>query len=374
LPRSLRGIFIMTQRVLVGMSGGVDSSMSAALLKEQGYDVIGITLKLYDYAELNFEPPDGGCCTIDLINDARLVCDRLGIPHYVIDLKRAFEQNVIENFIDSYSQGRTPNPCINCNRFIKWGEMLKTADKLGCDLVATGHYARVIEDKSGVRLLKAVDTSKDQSYALWGIPLEALKRTILPIGNFTKAEIREKARKCGFRNADRPDSQEICFVPAGDYAAIIAQRRKDDRSLQPGPIYDVRGHEIGEHRGYAYFTIGQRKGFGIAEGVPLYVTRINPDDRSITVGTRDHLFARRFSLSDINLLIKPEELPDEVEIKIRYRHGGARGRVELMGKGAMVTFDRPERAITPGQSAVFYDGERVLGGGIIDQIIETPGK
>ncbi|OGC90298.1 MAG: tRNA 2-thiouridine(34) synthase MnmA [candidate division Zixibacteria bacterium RBG_16_53_22] len=360
----------MTKRVLVGMSGGVDSSMAAALLREQGYDVIGITLKLYDYAKLNFEPPDGGCCTIDLINDARLVCDRLGVPHYVIDLQRAFEKTVIDDFINSYSHGRTPNPCINCNRFIKWGEMLKTADKLGCDLVATGHYARVMKDEAGVRLFKAVDTGKDQSYALWGIPLEALNRTILPIGLFTKAEIREKARKYGFRNADRPDSQEICFVPAGDYAAIIGQRRRGDSSLQPGPIYDVRGNKLGEHKGYAYFTIGQRKGFGIAEGVPLYVTRINPDDQSITVGTRDHLLARQFSLIDINLLIKPEEMPDEVDIKIRYRHGGGRGHAELAGYGATVTFDQPERAITPGQSAVFYDGDRVLGGGVIDRVLD----
>jgi tRNA-specific 2-thiouridylase len=352
------------------MSGGVDSSVAAALLKEQGYDVIGITLKLYDYAELKFEPPDGGCCTIELINDARLVCDRLGLPHYVVDLRQAFERDVIDNFVESYSHGRTPNPCINCNRFIKWGEMLKTADKLGCDFVATGHYARVDHDCNTVKLLKAVDPDKDQSYALWGIPIEALKRTLLPIGNFSKPEIREKAREYGFRNANRPDSQEICFVPAGNYAAIVGQRRGDDRSLQPGPIYDTKGSKIGEHRGYAYYTIGQRKGFGVAAGVPLYVTRINPDDQSITVGTKDSLLSRRFSLSDINLLASSSEIPESVDIKIRYRHRGGRGRIEFSDAGATVSFDLPERAITPGQSAVFYDGERVLGGGIIEKALE----
>ncbi|HBC47059.1 MAG TPA: tRNA 2-thiouridine(34) synthase MnmA, partial [candidate division Zixibacteria bacterium] len=200
-------------KVLVGMSGGVDSSVAAALLKEQGYNVVGVTLKLYDYATLDFEPPDGGCCSIDLINDARAVCAGLGVPHYVVDLQESFRKNVIEDFIDSYSKGRTPNPCINCNRFVKWGEMLNVADKLGCDYVATGHYARIVRSENEVQLLKARDTNKDQSYALWGIKPEALARTLLPVGEFTKPEIREIAQRHAFRNANRPDSQEICFVP-----------------------------------------------------------------------------------------------------------------------------------------------------------------
>jgi len=352
------------------MSGGVDSSMAAALLIEQGFEVIGITLKLYDYAELNFEPPDGGCCTIELINDARMVCDRLGAPHYVVDLRDAFRRDVIENFIDSYAQGRTPNPCVNCNRFIKWGEMLRTADKLGCDFVATGHYARVVRDHNNIRLLKAVDPSKDQSYALWGIPIEALRRTLLPVGCFSKKEIRAKAHEYGFRNANRPDSQEICFVPAGNYAAIVGKRRGSVKSLQPGPIYDTAGKKIGEHKGYAYYTIGQRKGFGISSSTPLYVTKINPDELSITVGPKDRLLASRFSVCDVNLLAASEEIPDAVDIKIRYRHEGATGKVDISGDRAIIIFENPERAITPGQSAVFYDGDRLLGGGIINKVLD----
>jgi tRNA-uridine 2-sulfurtransferase len=356
-------------KVLVGMSGGVDSSVAAVLLKEQGYDVVGVTLKLYDYADLEFEPPDGGCCSIDLINDARSVCAGLNIPHYVIDLQESFRKNVIDNFIESYSKGLTPNPCINCNRFLKWGEMLSVADKLGCEFVATGHYARVSQDGNDIRLLKAKDTNKDQSYALWGIKFEALQRTLLPVGEFTKPEIREIASRHGFRNANRPDSQEICFVPTGNYAAIVEQRKGiGDRSLTPGPIYDTDGNTIGKHKGYAYYTIGQRRGFGIAAPTPLYVTHINPDDCSITVGTKEHLLTKSFSVVDINLLAK--ELPSEVIVKIRYKHQGSAARVEFSKNSVTVTFIEPERAITPGQSAVFYDGERVLGGGIIDKLLD----
>lgn len=356
-------------KVLVGMSGGVDSSMAAALLAEQGYDVVGITLKLYDYAELDFEPPDGGCCSLELINDARSVCDKLGIAHYVVDMRDSFRKNVIDNFIDSYSRGRTPNPCVNCNRFVKWGEMLHTADKLGCEYIATGHYARIERIGGQPHLLKARDSKKDQSYALWGIGKEALARTLLPIGEFTKAEIRKKAALLGFRNADRPDSQEICFVPKGNYAEIVHKnRRLSDDSLRPGPIYDTSGKRIGEHRGYAYYTIGQRKGFGISAGKPLYVTRINPVDRSIVVGTNDDLLSRRFSIIDINLL--SNNLPETVTVKIRYRHQGSPAHIELSNDVAVITFIEPERAITPGQSAVFYDGDRVLGGGIIDEVMD----
>lgn len=343
--------------------------MAAALLKEQGYDVVGVTLKLYDYANLDFEPPDGGCCTIDLINDARAVCTGLGVPHYVVDLQESFRKNVIEDFIDSYSKGRTPNPCINCNRFVKWGEMLSVADKLGCDYVATGHYARVERNGNEVRLLKARDLNKDQSYALWGIKPDALARTLLPVGEYTKPEIREIAQKYGFRNANRPDSQEICFVPSGDYASVVKKGRgQEDNSLKPGPIFDSEGKQIGEHKGYAFYTIGQRKGFGIAAKIPLYVTRINPADCSITVGTKDHLFTKRFSVIDMNLLLT--EFPEIVTVKIRYKHEGNPAKVMLMDNIATVEFCEPERAITPGQSAVFYVKDRVLGGGIIDKLLD----
>ncbi len=356
-------------KVLVGMSGGVDSSVAAALLAEQGYDVIGVTLKLYDYSDLDFEPPNGGCCSLELINDARTVCDRLKVPHYVIDLQESFRKNVIEDFIDSYTRGRTPNPCINCNSFVKWGEMLLTADKLGCEYVATGHYARVKKSDDTTRLLMARDLNKDQSYALWGIKPSALERTLLPVGEFTKPEIREKAARLGFRNASRPDSQEICFVPSGNYADLIHRNRgADDNSLRPGPIYDVNGSKIGEHKGYAYYTIGQRKGFGISAPSPLYVTRINPDDRSIVVGSKEHLLSREFSVVQLNIL--SSEFPSTVDVKIRYKHNGSPAHVRFAGDSAIVTFVEPERAITPGQSAVFYDGDRVLGGGIIDKVLD----
>ncbi len=347
----------------------MDSSVAAALLLEQGYDVVGVTLKLYDYAELDFEPPDGGCCSLDHINDARAVCAKLGVPHYVIDLQESFRKNVIDKFADQYSRGRTPNPCIDCNRFLKWGEMLSVADKLGCEFVATGHYARIERMGQSVNLFKARDNNKDQSYALWGIGSVALARTLLPVGEFTKPEIRDIAQKHGFRNANRPDSQDICFVPAGDYASIVKKyRQASDGSLQPGPILDSNGKKIGEHKGYAYYTIGQRRGFGIAAKEPLYVTKINPTDRSITVGRDEDLFRKRFSVVDINLLTS--EMPEIVTVKIRYKHQGSKAIVELSPDGAMVSFLEPERAITSGQSAVFYDGDRVLGGGVIDKLLD----
>lgn len=354
------------------MSGGVDSSVAAALLVEQGYEVVGMTLKLYDYGELGFDPPDGGCCSIDLINDARSVCAKLGIPHYVIDLTIAFKETVIDDFIASYVAGRTPNPCVNCNRFIKWGEMLRRADKLSCDFVATGHYARIDHSAEYPRLLKGADSDKDQSYALWGITLEALRRTLLPIGKLTKPQVREIAHKYGFINADRAESQDLCFVPAEDYAGVVRRyRNMNDPSLTPGPIYDVHGNKIGEHKGYAYYTIGQRQGLGISSPNPLYVTRINPADMSITVGAKEHLFCKIFAVADMNLLVEKGKIPASITVKIRYRHEGSLGHLEFKGDNrGIVVFDRPERAITPGQSAVFYDGEMLLGGGVIEGVVE----
>lgn len=357
-------------KVLIGLSGGVDSSVAAALLVEQGYEVIAVTLKLYDHAGLDFDPPDGGCCSIDLIDDARSVCSRLNISHYVLDLRDSFRENVIEDFLRSYSRGRTPNPCINCNTHIKWGEMLKTADKLGCRFIATGHYARIDRSRHAPRLLKALDRSRDQSYALWGIPGDSLKRTLFPLGELSKKETREVAENNNFSNADRPDSQEICFVPTGNYANIIRQRLgNNDPSLKPGPIYDSDGRTIGEHKGYANYTIGQRRGLGISFPEPLYVTRIDPDDRSITVGIKERLFGRRFTIAGVNLLVSGEEIPGKIDVKIRYRHDARAATLELTGDKGGITFDEPQRAITPGQSAVFYDDDLVIGGGIIDEVL-----
>ncbi len=354
------------------MSGGVDSSVAAALLKEEGYDVVGVTLKLYDYSELGFDPPHGGCCSIDLINDARLVCAGLKIPHYVIDLRESFRHNVIENFIDSYSRGRTPNPCVNCNTHIKWGEMIRTADKLGCEFIATGHYARIDHFSHPPKLMKSADPDKDQSYALWGIPPEVLSRTLLPLGNLAKTETREIALKYSFPNAQRPDSQEICFVPAGDYSHIIREKLGDnDDSLQPGPIYDTDGRKLGEHAGYANYTIGQRRGLGIASDAPLYVVKINPHEKSVIVGRQRDLMARQFKAVDLNWLIDLKDVPSQIIVRIRYRHKGSPAELVIENGTALVTFKDPERAITPGQSAVFYDGDQVVGGGIIDHVADS---
>jgi len=361
----------MGKRVLAGLSGGVDSSVAAALLVERGYDVIGVTLKLYDYDDLGFDPPDGGCCSIDLIEDARAACSRLGIPHYVIDLRDIFQKKVIDNFIESYDRGRTPNPCVNCNTYIKWGEMLKTADKLDCDYIATGHYARIERRGDHPRLLKGLDPSRDQSYALWGISARGLGRTLFPLGDILKRETREIAGRLGLRNADRPDSQDICFVPANDYSYIIRKKLgADSPSLKSGPILDIDGREIGRHKGIAAYTIGQRRGLGISDKRPLYVTGIDPEHGSITVGTDDCLFASRFSAVDLNLLVEKENIPERIEAQIRYRHEPSPARLSLKGNAAEIIFEVPQRAITPGQSVVFYSGDLVLGGGIIDVISE----
>lgn len=359
----------MKKKVLAGLSGGVDSSVAAALLTQRGYDVVGVTLKLYDYEELDFDPPDGGCCTIDLINDARAACAKLGVPHYVLDLRDSFRKHVIDDFIESYSRGRTPNPCVNCNTHIKWGEMLKLAGKLECDWIATGHYARVDRTSPTVRLLRGIDEDRDQSYALWGIPGRALSRTLFPLGEMRKTETRAMARQLGLCNADRPDSQEICFVPANDYSYIIRLELGDeDQSLRGGPIIDSEGRKLGSHKGIANFTIGQRRGLGISRGVPLYVTGIDPEQRSIIVGTKDRLMATRFSAIALNFFVTADQIPDRVEAKIRYRHQPSAARLILGGDRAEVEFEIPQRAITPGQSVVFYEGEQVLGGGIIDKV------
>lgn len=352
------------------MSGGVDSSVAASLLHDEGFDVIGVTLKLYDYGELDFDPPDGGCCTIDLIEDARSVCSLLGIPHYVLDLRDFFKKNVIENFIEAYAGGRTPNPCVACNTFIKWKEMLKTADKLECNYIATGHYARIQETEGKARLLRGIAKDRDQSYALWGISMEALSRTLFPLGELTKRETREIARRFGFRNAGRPDSQEICFVPANDYADIIRQRFGEDSvSMRPGPIIDGAGRVVGRHKGIARYTIGQRRGLGISHPEPLYVTNIDAASATVTVGPKEMLYGSRFTVAGVNLIAPTEDFADGIDIKIRYRHKAARGTVGLSNGTAEVIFDRPERAITPGQSAVFYRDDFVLGGGIIDKVL-----
>jgi tRNA-specific 2-thiouridylase len=358
-------------RVLLGMSGGVDSSVAASLLKEQGYEVIGLTMKLFEYSEPGITTPQGGCCGIDLIDDARLVCAKLNISHYVIDFSESFRKNVINNFADEYNRGRTPNPCIACNTCIKWGEMLRYSEKLECDYIATGHYARIAGDSGEYRLFRAAYNEKDQSYALWGIPKTALSRTILPLGDFSKEDVRKIAAENQFRNADRPDSQEICFVPDNDYAGALKKwLGNESPAFEPGPVYDTAGNKLGEHKGFANYTIGQRRGLGISSEAPLYVVRINKNDKSVVLGSGDDLRASQFTVNSVNLLVDRKEIPGELTVKIRYRHQDSPAIIDFYDDGMTVTFNEPQRAVTPGQSAVFYSGDMVIGGGIIDEIVE----
>jgi tRNA-specific 2-thiouridylase len=358
-------------KVLLGMSGGVDSSVSALLLREAGYDVVGISMKLFDYSSLGIRSPMGGCCGIDLIDDARMVCAKLKIPHYVLDFSEPFRKRVINNFTEEYSEGRTPNPCIACNTFIKWGELFDYAEKLNCRYLATGHYARISHDSGNYRLMRAKFKDKDQSYALWGIPGELLSRTILPLGENSKDDVRKIAAENGFRNADRPESQEICFIPDNDYAGALRRWSAiESEAFQPGPVYNTAGEKLGEHKGFANYTIGQRRGLGISSKDPLYVLKINKDDNSLIVGENHELLTREFTVSSVNLLTESGDIPEKMTVKIRYRHTDSAASVDFFGDGMTVTFDEPQRAITPGQSAVFYAGEYVIGGGIIDEVFE----
>lgn len=350
--------------VLVAMSGGVDSSVAAALLKEQGYEVVGVTMRLVSHPGGDYSL-NKGCCTLDDANDARRVAFSLDIPHYIVNLEREFRTHVVDYFVEEYAKGRTPNPCMACNRYIKFDILLRKADALGIDFVATGHYARIERRDGRYRLLRAADRVKDQSYVLYMLQQAQLSRILLPIGGYEKGEIRAIAARLGLPVASKPDSQEICFVPGGNYRRFIGQHKAE--ALDPGPVVDTSGRVLGMHPGVASFTIGQRRGLGISAGKPLYVVDIKPEAKTVVVGTQEELLVRAFEVED--LCFVAGTAPDtrfRAAVKIRYRAPEMFADVKLIGeRAAVVELDDPAKGIAPGQAAVFYHGDEVIGGGII---------
>lgn len=358
-------------RVLVAMSGGVDSSVAALLLKEQGYEIIGAHMKLWDFVDVGGDiARDGRCCSLDSITDCRFVCDRIDAPFYVLNMSEIFQHEVIDNFISEYRAGRTPNPCVRCNSEIKWDAFLSKADELGCDFIATGHYSFVEQgDNQRWRIRKGVDTTRDQSYVLWGLSQAALARTLMPLGPLLKSEVRDIARKHDLTTANKTESREICFVADDDYHRFLREYgEKHNIDYEPGEIVHRDGRVIGEHHGTEFFTIGQRKGLGGGHPTPLYVQSIDSATRRVIVGDDQSLYANELTATDINWIAHEPTAGSSLtaDTKIRYLHSPSRATVSLLtDASAQVIFEQRQRAITPGQSVVFYDGDIVLGGGLI---------
>ncbi len=359
--------------VVVGMSGGVDSSVAAALLLEQGYNVIGVTMKTYDFDHVGGNiGNETSCCGLDAFNDARMVAVKLGIPHYVVDFTEQFGREVIDNFVDEYLQGRTPNPCIICNREIKWGTLLRKAESLGASYIATGHYARIAYDEKSHRygILRPRDKNKDQTYALWGLSQYALGKTIFPIGELTKPEVRSLATRYGLKTADKEESFEICFVADNDYRRFLKERLPDieERYADGDIVFD--GKIVGRHRGFPHYTIGQRSGIG-AHGERVYVTDIDAETNRVRIGRNNDLLHRALIAKEVNFVgIEKPEKEMHIHAQVRYKDTPSAATMIPEPDGHIrVVFDEPKRAITPGQSVVMYDGERLVGGGVIKNIV-----
>ncbi len=354
--------------VMLGMSGGVDSSVAAAVLKEQGYEVVGVTMQIWPDIDEERKQTEGGCCSLSAVDDARRVADRLGIKYYVLNFKDIFQEKVIDYFTAEYLKGRTPNPCIACNRFVKFEALLMKAVSMGMDYIATGHYARRTYDETSGRYLlkKSATAQKDQTYALYTMTQDQLSRTLFPIGDFEKGQVRAMAKDLGLPVATKPDSQEICFVEDNDYGRYISENT--DARIEPGYFVDTEGNRLGMHKGIIHYTVGQRKGLGISFGKPKYVVAIRPQDNTVVLGDEDEVFSAGLTASDLNF-ISISELKDEMRVtaKIRYSAREASAIIRpLPGNRAEVKFDETQRAVTPGQAVVFYDGDIVVGGGVID--------
>lgn len=353
-------------RVVVGMSGGVDSSVAAYLLKEQGYDVIGVTMQIWQDEEQAIQEENGGCCGLSAVDDARRVAADLGIPYYVMNFKKEFKEYVIDYFIGEYLKGRTPNPCIACNRYVKWESLLTRSIAIGADYIATGHYARIVKLDNGRYTLKRSATlAKDQTYALYNLTQEQLKNTLMPVGEYSKDEVRQIAEKINLQVANKPDSQDICFVPDGDYASYIEKNTK--ANILQGNFVTSDGTVLGVHKGITHYTVGQRKGLGLALGYPAFVLRICPETNEVVIGTKEESMTETLRANQLNFM-SVEDLKEPVRVfaKIRYNHRGAWCTIEKTDADEVTCkFEEPQRAVTPGQAVVFYDGEYVLGGGTI---------